>query len=177
MKIETFANIVKVKAMSNFQYGQLGELVFEVFAFRSLKETTKFEYAKHETIYAPSSLQYMQKELREINLDVRFHNQFCDPKQAYEELKRIAEKGEAQKLIIATEVIGDFVVEEIVGEVIQIDSFGKPVIIDVSLKLKEFVKKEMETKKVKGSSKKAPAVKPKPKTEEKSKPKPIITRK
>jgi len=147
------------------QYGQLGEIVFQVTDFKNLTEENPYIYAHQETAQAPSSLQFLGTELRKIELSLRFHFKFCNPKEEYEKLKSLARQGEAKKLIIAKEVLGDFVIENISGEFIKVDAWGKPIIIDATLELSEFVEKEVKTRKIK-TVKKAPAKTSNPKQAE-----------
>jgi phage protein U len=144
------------------QYAQIGDIVFEVLAYKEHKEDLEFPYARHETIKPPSSLQFMGgKELRKISLSVRWHREWCNPEEEKKKLEEFAVKGEYAKFILAEKVIGDFVIEKVSFQILQIDAFGKPVIIDADLELTEYIKKEMEKKKIKTISKKAPMKKTK----------------
>ncbi len=138
------------------QYGQLGEIVFQVTNFKNLTEENPYIYAHQETAQAPSSLQFLGTELRKIELSLKFHFKFCNPKEEYEKLKSLARQGEAKKLIIAKEVLGNFVIENISGEFIKVDAWGKPIIIEATLELSEYIEKKVKTRKIK-TVKKAPA--------------------
>lgn len=160
------------------QYAQWGDIIFQVVEFRSVKEENEYIYAEHETIFPPSSLQWMGTELRKVGMSVRWHNQFCNPEESYQKLKELAQKGEAQKLIIATKVWGDFVIKKIAGEFVQIDAWGKPVIIDADIEFEEYVEKKVEQKKIKSQVKKSSTNKTAPaKTQDKKIAESIITRK
>lgn len=63
------------------------------------------------------------------------------PIEAYSKIKEFAEKGEAQKLIIAEQVLGDFVTDRIRTEYKQVDQLGHPVSLELELSLTEYVKK------------------------------------
>jgi phage protein U len=142
------------------QYAQIGDVVFEVLAYKEHKEELEFPYARCETINPPSSLQFMGgKELRKISLSVRWHREWCNPEEEKKKLEEFAVKGEYAKFILAEKVIGDFVIEKVSFQIQQIDAFGKPVIIDADLELTEYIKKEMKKKKI--VSKKAPMKKTK----------------
>lgn len=138
------------------EYAQWGDIVFEVLSYREHKEETSYIYARHETIYPPSSLQWMGKELRKLSMGIRWHAQWCDPADRYRALQDKASEGVAQKLIVANKIIGDFVVEKINSTVQQLDAWGKPVMIDAELEFTEYVKKELEKKRIE-TKKKAPA--------------------
>lgn len=149
------------------EYAQWGDIVFELLSYREHKEENSFIYAHHETIFPPSSLQWMGKELRKLTMTLRWHNQWCNPEEKYQEFREEAEKGEAKKLIIATKVVGDFVVEKINATVEQVDVWGRPVIIDVEVEFSEYIKKEIQKRQIKTQQKKAPARAKKPETAEK----------
>ena len=146
------------------QYATLGDIVFKVYSYLEHKETLQYAVPKLETIFAPSSLQFLGDELVELEIKVGFHRDFCDPLAEYQKLKELAKEGLPKKLIVAEQVLGDFVIEEITSEVKQIDMWGKPVVIYCTLKLVEYREKKLQTKKIKttsAKSTKAPAVKKK----------------
>jgi phage protein U len=147
------------------EYGQFGSIVFQVVHFRNLTEENTFLYAHQETAQAPSTLQFLGEELRKIELTLRFHPEFSNPEEDYEKLKTLSRKGSAQKLIIGTKVLGDFVIEKISGEFIKIDAWGKPILIDAHLELSEYKEKELKTRKIK-TVKKTPAKTSNPKQAE-----------
>jgi phage protein U len=155
------------------EYAQWGDITFEVLSYREHKEENHYIYAHHATIQPPSSLQWMGgKELKKISMTLRWHNQWCDPEERYSSFMKEAEKGEAQKLVIATKIAGDYVVERINSIIQQVDVWGKPVIIDVDVEFTEYVKKEIEKRAIKSKKKKnAPA-----KTQDKKKAEALITR-
>lgn len=145
------------------EYAQWGDIVFEVLSYREHKEENQYIYARHETILPPSSLQWMGRELKKINMTLRWHNQWCEPEERYNAFMELAQKGEAQKLIIATKVIGDYVVERINSTIQQIDAWGRPVVIDAEVEFTEYIKKEIQKKAIKTQRrKKAPARASKP---------------
>jgi len=149
------------------EYAQWGDIVFELLSYREHREENTYVYARHETIFPPSSLQWMGKELRKLNMTIRWHNQWCNPEEKYREFREEAEKGEAKKLIIATKVVGDFVVEKINATVEQVDVWGRPVIVDVDVEFTEYVKKEIQKRQIKTKKQQAPARAKKPEAAEK----------
>lgn len=155
-------------------YGSLGDIVFEVVEYFSHSEEHPYIYARHDTIYPPSTTQWMGRELQKITLKLKFHMLTSSPLEAYTKLKELAEKGEAQKLIIAEQVLGDFVIDRIKAEYKQVDLYGKPVSLELELELTEYVKKELRKTRHKRSAQK------KAKTQKKEQTKPeykaIITR-
>jgi len=142
------------------QYAQLGDIVFEVLAYKTHKEEQNYPYARHETIKPPSSLQFMgAKELKKISLSVRWHNYFCDPQSEYQRLLVLAEQGEPQTLLIGEKLLGKYVCENIKAEFQQIDVYGKVTVIDADIELTEYIYKEIQKKQIKTTRKKVKKVK------------------
>ncbi len=140
------------------QYAQWGDVVFELLAYAEHKEENEYVYAKHQTIFPSSSLQWMGTELKRISMTIRWHVSWTDPLKQYKALKEISQQGEAKKLIIAQEVIGDFVLEKITAEIQQLDIWGKPIQIQCQCEFTEYIKKEIEKKKIQ-TKKQSPAKK------------------
>lgn len=155
------------------RYAQWGEIVFEVLSYREHSEENSYIYARHETILPPSTLQWMGKELRKVKIGFRFHAQWCNPEELYQQFLAEAENGEAKKLIIAEKVVGNFVVEKINSAIQQIDAWGRAVLIDIDADFTEYVEKKIETKQIKT---KKSGKKPAGKTQDKKKAEAIITR-
>lgn len=156
-------------------YGSFGDVVFEVVEYFSHTEEIDFPYARHQTIQPPSTTQWMGKrELKKISLKLKFHFLTSKPREAYQKLIEIAEKGEAQKLIIAEEVLGDYVIDKIKIVYEQTNFKGIPIAYEVDLELTEYQKKELETIKTKTTKK--PVKKQQTSKQASSQPKAIITR-
>ncbi|MFZ8787804.1 phage tail protein [Thermocrinis sp.] len=163
------------------QYASLGDIVFKVYSYLEHRETNEYAVAKHRTIFAPSSLQFLGDELLSLEVKVGFHRDFCDPLEEYQKLKDIAKEGLPKKLIIAEQVYGDFVIESITAEVKQVDMWGKPVAIYCTMRLTEYREKKLQTREIKTTTrKKAPAKRSKTSQQQQqvqpSQYKPIITR-
>ena len=138
------------------QYAQLGDVVFEVLSYREHSEENEYVWSRLETAFPPSLLQHMGTELQKLTLSVQWHREWCNPREEYNKLKKLAEEGKPAKLIIASQIIGDYVVQKISARYEQIDAWGKPVQIACDIELSEFKAKEIRTKKIKT---KGPAVK------------------
>lgn len=126
------------------QYGSLGDVIFEVHQYYAHIEENSYVYARPQTIQPPSTTQWFGKELKKIRLKLKFHYILSDPAESYKKLKELAEKGEAQKLIIAQQVLGEFVIDRINAEYVQTNMHGQPVAIEVDVELTEYVKKEVQ---------------------------------
>jgi len=143
------------------QYASLGDIVFKVYSYLEHRETSEYAVAKHRTIFAPSSLQFLGDELLSLEIKLGFHRDFCNPLEEYQKLKDLAKEGLPRKLIIAEQVYGDFVIESITTEVKQVDMWGKPVAIYCNVKLTEYREKKLQTREIRTTKKKAPAKKSK----------------
>jgi phage protein U len=141
------------------QYASLGEIVFKVYSYLEHRETNEYAVAKHRTIFAPSSLQFLGDELLSLEIKVGFHRDFCDPLEEYQKLKDLAKEGLPKKLIIAEQVYGDFVIESITAEVKQVDMWGKPVAIYCTMRLTEHREKKLQTREIRTTKRKGPAKK------------------
>lgn len=157
-------------------YGSFGDVVFEVVEYFSHVEEIDFPYARHQTIQPPSTTQWMGKrELKKISLKLKFHFLTSKPRDAYQRLVEMAEKGEAQKLIIAEDVLGDFTIDRIKIVYEQVNLNGLPIVYEIDLELTEFHKKKLETMKIQ-TKKKPPAKRQQAKAQDFSKPRAIITK-
>jgi len=137
------------------KYAQIGDIIFEVQAYRTHKEEQTFPYARHETIKPPSILQYMgERELRKVSLSVRWHFHWCDPQKEYERLLEFASSGKAAPLIIAEKILGEYVIERIDADFQQINAFGAATVIDAEIELTEYIQKELQKKEIESKKKK-----------------------
>jgi len=131
------------------EYAQLGDVVFQVLSYLEHSEENTYEWKEINTAIAPSVLQFFGTELSKIALKVQFHREFCNPREEYRKLKDLANRGEPAKLIVASQIIGDYVVKAIKAQYEQIDAWGKPVQLSAELELQEFIQKELQTRKIK----------------------------
>jgi len=162
------------------KYGSFGDIVFEVHEYFSHTEENSFIYARPETIQPPSATQWLGRELQKIRMKLKFHYLLSTPAESYKKLKEIAQKGEAQKLIIAEQVLGDFVIDKINAEYTQVNVYGQPVAIELDVELTEYVKKELQkTQHRRGKSRRRTKKPTQQKSQQKSqqnRPQAIITR-
>lgn len=140
------------------KYASFGTINFEISSYQKHQEEIEYIYAKHETIWAPSSIQFMGTELENINLSIRLHRSFCNPIVIYQQLKNIAKLGQANKLIIATKLLGSFTINKISSSTKQLDVWGNPVLIDCDIEFCQYIEKKLQTRKIK-INRTAPAVK------------------
>ncbi len=126
-------------------YGSFGNIVFEVVEYFEHTEENEYIYARKNTIYPPSTTQYLGKELRKLKMTIKLHHMISKPEETYKKLKELAEKGEAHKLIIAEQVLGNFVIDKISASYKQVSRKGIPIAIVLEIELNEYVKKELQT--------------------------------
>lgn len=138
------------------QYASLGNIVFQAQEWNSHSEDNTYVWAKHDTANAPGLQQFMGTELRTIPVQLQWHSAWCDPQTQYEALKAAASEGEPLKLIIADDVIGDFIIQKISGDVIQKNQAGTSIFISCKVELTEYAYKTL-TRHTKAKSR--PAVK------------------
>jgi len=148
--------LTPLNKLISMEYAQLGDIVFQLLSYREHTEENEYVWAKQETAYPPSLLQHMGTELQKLTLSVLWHREWCDPREEYNRLKELAQRGQPAKLIIASQIIGDYVVEKISARYEQIDAWGKAVQIACDIELSEFKAKEIQTRRIKT---KGPAVK------------------
>lgn len=133
-------------------YGSFGDIVFEVYEYYAHNEENTYIYARQQTIQPPSTTQWLGRELQKIRMKLKFHYLLSNPAESYKKLKEIAQKGEAQKLIIAEQVLGDFVIDKINAEYTQVNMHGQPIAIELDVEFTEYVKKELQKTKHKRGS-------------------------
>jgi phage protein U len=126
-----------------------GDIVFGLMSYKEHKEDLEFSYARHETIFPPSSYQYMGGENKKISCSVRLHNSFCDPLKEYNNLIEQAIKGEAYDLILAEQMLGKYIIEKCSSALQQVDAWGRPVAIDIDIEFTEFIEKKIQTRQIK----------------------------
>ncbi len=156
-------------------YGSFGDIVFEVHEYFSHTEENSFSYARPETIQPPSTTQWLGRELQKIRMKLKFHYLLSNPAESYKKLKELAQKGEVQKLIIAKQILGDFVIDRINAEYTQVNAYGQPIAIELDIEFTEYIKKELQ-KTQHTRSKKKKKKKTKPESNNSKKPEAIITR-
>jgi len=135
-------------------YAYIGSVVLSVLAFYKHTEDNKYVYADLNTIFAPSSKQFLGTENKEVKVVARWHVNFCNPDEEHKKIQELAETGEKQKLIIGEKVIGNFVVTHITTDFVKRDAYGKSIFINCEIDLSEEKTKQLQTRKIRP---KAPA--------------------
>lgn len=125
----------------------LGTLEFRLITSPSRYATGwKWNYVEHDRIEGKPTLQQVGGTLRTIDLDFQFHGEFCKPADKLQELIDLANKGEAVSLVIGSQYLGYWVIEDIPLTVKKTTEEAELLAIEVSVKLKEWVGVGLEGK-------------------------------
>ena len=124
--------------------GSFGEITFKVSAreiktFRDLVRTTKSRFAQHALLMQKPKLEFLGQDLTEITFKIQLLKDYCDDV-AYnaDKLRWMCEKGNDYALVVGSDVIGRFVLEQ-VKETLQIVSGNGEIIVEeLELTLKEY---------------------------------------
>lgn len=124
--------------------GSFGETTFkvssqEIKTFRDMIRTTKSRFAKHDLLLQKPKLEFIGQDLTEITFKVQLLKDLClDVAYEADKMRWMCEKGGDYALVIGSEVIGRFVLEQ-VRETLQIVSGNGEIIVEeLELTLKEY---------------------------------------
>ena len=124
--------------------GSFGETTFkvssfEVRTFRDMVRTTKSRFAKHDLLLQKPQLEFLGQDLVEITFKIQLLKSLgIDVAYEADKLRWYCEKGGDYALVIGSEVIGRFVVEQ-VKETLQIVSGNGEIIVEeMELTLREY---------------------------------------
>ena len=141
---------------------QLGDIQFEgLNTPRSWSETHATKFGEIPHIGTKPSMQYTAEELVSIDLEIRLSQDFCDPSESLDLLKKAKTEGEVLPFISGTGVlVGKFVVTSLDVNVECTSAEGELRSVTISISLKEYVpppgsEKEQPT----GEAVKGPATK------------------
>lgn len=121
----------------------LGAVALEVLTVKGLELRDGWTYAEHAVIEGKPKLQYTGAKLREGTINFRLRRDWGDPEALLAQLRAIADAGEAQLLQRGDgRMLGLFVVTSLSDRPKWAVSNGKPVEIEASVTLKEYVPEE-----------------------------------
>lgn len=120
-------------------YAQLGNIIFEELkGFSNWRQDYKSKYAEHKRINGKSRLEALGEQLENINFGIQLHQDFINPKQAFDELNEARINNEVLSLVLGNgEYINDFVIISISKNHIQTASDGTVILMNLSVSLKE----------------------------------------
>ena len=116
-------------------WGSFGEINFELLKTPSrLKKETKARLVALTPIEGKTIHQYTGKEPKVVELEILFHNSFCNPEEEAKKLTQLL--GSPQPLVVGDTLLGTYALEE-VEEEIKTSANGRPISIRMTLKLRE----------------------------------------
>ena len=126
--------------------GAFGDLVFccsreKVFTFDDYNRESKARYAKHDLLNQTPAIEYLGRDVEEISFKMIFARSLgVNPEKSAKILREKCENGEAEYLVIGGEVIGknQWVIESFSETAKQFDGWGKILVSEVSVKMKEY---------------------------------------
>ena len=116
-------------------WGIFGDITFQLLKTPSkLSKETKARLVALTPIEGKTIHQYTGKESQTIELEILFHNSFCDPEEEAQKLTQLL--GSPQPLVVGDTLLGTYALEEIKQE-IKTSANGRPISIRMTLKLRE----------------------------------------
>ena len=123
-----------------------------VSSINDLNETNSYNYVQHERIENVPILQFLGRNLKEMNIRINLHSSFCNPEQELKNLNEIAEKATPVNFTKGNgEYLGYFLIQEIGQTIEQTSNNGDLIAVQTQIKLLEYPGKiDDETKNIKG---------------------------
>lgn len=123
-----------------------------VSSINDLNETNSYNYVQHERIENVPILQFLGRNLKEMNIRINLHSSFCIPEQELKNLTEIAEKATPVNFTKGNgEYLGYFLIQEIGQTIEQTTINGDLIAVQTQIKLLEYPGKiDDETKNIKG---------------------------
>lgn len=141
-------------------FAQLGNIQFQnLLSFNEFSKRGEMIYAEHALIDGKPKLQRTGSALDELNISLRFHASFCNPKVELDKLKDARNQGEILPLLWGNgNVEGEFVIGEISETIDEADPQGNIFSLSASVTLKEYVIKDKIKQQQQENKKNAKAV-------------------
>lgn len=118
----------------------LGAVRLDVLTVRGLQVSDGWTYAEHAVVEGRPKLQFTGAKLRDASIDFRLRRDWGDPEALLDQLRALAEAGEAQLLQRGDgRLIGLFVITGLTDSPKWSISNGRPVEVEASMTLKEYV--------------------------------------
>lgn len=124
--------------------GSLGKVIFVcssyyIKTFSNFSKDKSFEWTEHKIINSKSKLQFNGPELENIKFNIILDAAFnVNPTAAAKELMEYGDTGTVLKLIVGTQVLGDYVITSISEQHKLHTAMGHVRKIDLSISLKEY---------------------------------------
>ena len=123
-----------------------------VSSINDLTETKSYNYVQHERIENVPILQFLGRNLKELNIKINLHSSFCNPEKELKKITEIAEKATPVNFTKGNgEYLGYFQIQEIGQTIVQTSVNGDLISVHTQIKLIEYPGKiDDETKNIKG---------------------------
>lgn len=118
--------------------GSYGDSVFELTVSpRTIRRTNSYGFVQQETVIGKPRLQRVGDNLEQIEMQIRYHWETCNPQAEYNKLKSMAEAKISRALALSGSYLGQYVIESLEQAVLSMSGTGKLMCIDVNVKLLE----------------------------------------
>jgi len=121
-------------------YAVYGQILVEVLGSPTEFESTRpYTFATHNVVESRPLLQWLSKDLEELNITFLFHVRFTNPARQLQTLVAAADDHQARQLVFGNGVSRGYFVIKSINEVIQLQfDEGTPISIEVKLTLQEY---------------------------------------
>ncbi len=128
-------------------YSQLGNMVFDkANGFTSLSDTLEITYAEHNLINQVTVLQPTGRNPQEYNINIFFHQRFCNVAEQIKALDDAATSYQILPLLMGNgKLLGNFVIISREKSIIESTPQGDIVAVNISLVLKEHISDVLTT--------------------------------
>lgn len=119
-------------------YSMLGEIKFDVIPFEGYEQSSSVNYVQCDTVSGKPALQFTGENLDEINIQLKFHADFCNPSEEIKKLNEAMRKGQSLPLIFANgDYVGNFVIKNTQKKITKTAADGTIILAEFSLSLLE----------------------------------------
>jgi len=126
-------------------YAMLGNIQFNVIPVEGLDKTSGVNYVQCDTVSGKPALQFTGSKLDKINIQLKFHADFCTPSDEIKKLNDAMNKGQSMPLVFANgDYWGSFVIEDTQERLIQTAPDGTIMAAEFSIALLEGSLTEIE---------------------------------
>lgn len=119
-------------------YAMLGDIQFDLIPFEGFDQSSSVNYVQCDTVSGKPALQFTGENLDEINIQLKFHADFCTPADEIKKLNSAMKKGQSLPFVFANgEYLGNFVIKSTQKKLELTASDGTIISADFSLSLLE----------------------------------------
>lgn len=124
--------------------GTLKGVVFEVSdelikTFKNLSRTSRAKYQEHNIIGQKPKLEFTGFDLDTMQFNMHLNRSLgIDPIKQIDQLRKYWADREVLTFVLASKVMGQFIIEEVADDYSSVDNKGAIIKADLSIKLKEY---------------------------------------